>query len=228
MSARSTELGNGQVEGRVAIDRLVPPFHVVADIGAGYSRFVNWAKFALPIAALLLLVLILNWPKLQSSRESFALTFSSIGEDESGTTGMVNARFVGTDGDKQPYVITAATASQSNSEADVIKLNELQADMTFGSGIWVTMKADKGIYYRIQNRLELVGLVDIFSDLGYEFHAGDTMVDLSKKLAESRHAVHGQGPLGALKANSFRITKKGKNLIFGGNVRLVIEPTDKR
>ena len=207
-----------------ALDRLVPLRGTIQKVGSGYSRFVSMMKVGLPVMALLLVVLVLIWPSLQSGNESFQLTFASIGEDADGITGMSNARFVGTDAANRPYVITAATASQSNASADTITLNMLQADMTLGSGTWVTMTADKGVYFRIDNRLELIGPVDVFSDLGYEFHAGDTTVDLAANRATSNQAVNGQGPFGLLSANSFRFSDKGNNLIFDGDVKLNIEP----
>ena len=212
---------------RPSLDRLSPVRGTVTNIGSGYSRFVSFMKLGLPISALLLVVLVLAWPRLQGGTESFQISFADIGEDEGGTTGMLKARFVGTDGENRPYVITAATASQSNSSGDIITLNMLQADMTLGSGTWVTMTADKGMYYRIADRLELVGPVDVFSDLGYEFHTGDATVELSSNTVASRHPVQGQGPFGVLSAQSFRIVDKGRKMFFEGDVKLTVDPSVK-
>lgn len=224
MIATPVQANNGHNARKSALDRLTPARGAVESVNPGYSRFVSMMKVGLPIIALLLVVMVLAWPRLQTSSESFQLTFASIGEDEGGATGMLNARFVGTDADNRPYVITASTASQSNASGDVITLNMLQADMTLSSGTWVTMTADKGMYYRIADRLELVGPVDVFSDLGYEFHTGDTTIDLAASGAESRHAVSGQGPFGVLTARSFRFTDKGRRMFFDGDVKLTIDP----
>jgi len=209
------------------LDRLTPSRGAVENVNPGYSRFVSMMKVGLPIIALLVVVMVLAWPRLKTSTESFPISFSSLGEDEDGATGMVNARFVGTDGENRPYVITASTASQSNASGDVITLNMLQADMTLRSGTWLTMTADKGRYYRVADRLELVGPVDVFSDLGYEFHTGDTTIDLAASVADSPHPVSGQGPFGVISARSFRMTDKGRRLLFEGEVKLTIDPTGK-
>jgi len=212
---------------KAALDRLSPVRGAVENVNPGYSRFVSMMKVGLPIIALLLVVMVLAWPRLQTTSEIFQLTYASIGEDEEGATGMVNARFVGTDADNRPYVITAQTASQSNASGDVITLHMLQADMTMQSGTWITMTADKGKYYRLADRLELVGPVDVFSDMGYEFHTGDTIIDLAASIAESRHAVRGQGPFGNLSAQTFRFTDKGQRIFFNGDVKLTFDPVVK-
>ena len=212
---------------KAALDRLTPARGAVENFNPGYSRFVSMMKIGLPMVALMLVVLVLAWPRLQTTSESFQLTFASIGEDEEGATGMVNARFVGTDAENRPYVITAATASQSNASGDVITLHMLQADMTLSSGAWLTMAADKGKYYRVADRLELVGPVDVFSDLGYEFHTGDTVIDLAASVAESHSAVTGQGPFGTLSAAAFRFADKGQRIFFKGDVKLTFEPAVK-
>jgi lipopolysaccharide export system protein LptC len=209
---------------KLALDRLSPVRGAVDGVNPGYSRFVSMMKVGLPIIALALIVMVLAWPRLQTDGKSFQLTFASIGDDESGATGMINARFIGTDAENRPYIITAETASQANASGDIITLNMLQADMTLNSGAWVTMMADKGVYYRLVDRLELIGPVDFFSDLGYEFHAGDTIVDLAASAAESPHGVSGQGPFGVLTADSFRFTDNGRRIYFKGAVKLTIDP----
>ena len=76
----------------------------------------------------------------------------------------------------------------------------------------------------IDRTLQLDGPINIFSDVGYEFHAETARVDLERSTAESDKPVHGHGPFGTLSADSFRLVDQGKRLLFKNNVRMTIRP----
>ncbi len=223
-AASSMNVGAGGTARQTTLDRLTPARKVTPEVGGRYSRFVGFMKFSLPIVALILVVLVIAWPGIERQSDGFHLTFASIGSDESGAPGMVNARFVGTDGNGRPFLVTATTATQDPMQPDDITLNALQADMTLSNGTWLTLTADRGLYQRNAESLTLSGPVDLYSDLGYEFHAGDTRLDLAAGVAESAQPVSGQGPFGLLNAQSFRFSDNGQRLYFSGKVKLVVEP----
>ena len=54
------------------------PVEGATRVARGYSRFVHIAKRLLPVAALLLVVLVLVWPHLRVSDLRFRIGFSSI------------------------------------------------------------------------------------------------------------------------------------------------------
>ncbi len=223
-AASSFNVGAAGAARRTTLDRLTPARPAAAGVGGRYSRFVGFMKYSLPIVALILVVLVIAWPGIERETDGFHLTFASIGSDESGAPGMVNARFVGTDANGRPFLVTASTATQDPLQPDEITLNALQADMTLSNGTWLTLTADKGLYQRDVESLTLSGPVDLYSDLGYEFHAGDTRLDLAAGVAESGQPVSGQGPFGVLNAQSFRFSDNGQRLFFSGGVKLVVEP----
>ena len=141
---------------------------------------------------------------------------------------MVNARYVGTDGNNRPFVVTADSATAEPDNPDRIRLVALQADITFDDARWVTVIADSGVYDRLAQTLRLGEAVSLYSDDGFELHAGSTLVDLEAGSAASDAPVQAQGPLGVLNANSFRIAAAGRRLHFIGAVRATIDPGARR
>ena len=137
---------------------------------------------------------------------------------------MANARYVGTDANNRPFLVTADEALQDPSKPDLIDMVALQADMTLDNGVWMSVMASGGRYDRARQTLYLAGPVHIFSDVGYEFHTNSARIDLQNNIAESDEPVKGHGPFGTLSADSFRVIDQGQRLLFRQNVRMVIQP----
>ena len=201
------------------------PVHgAIADIGARYSRFVGLMKFLLPVAAAALVVLVVTWPEVYDRDSGFRIGYTSVGRGGAEAPGMVNARYVGTDRHNRPYVVTADTATAEPDNQDRIRLVALQAEITLDDGRWVTVIADEGIYDRAAQTLGLGDVVSIYSDDGFELHAGSAMIDLKSGAAASDAPVRAQGPLGVLTAASFQIPEGGRRLRFVGSVKVTIDP----
>ncbi len=201
------------------------PVHgAIADIGARYTRFVGLMKFLLPVAAAALVVLVVVWPEAYDRDSGFRIGYTSVGPSGAEAPGMVNARYVGTDRQDRPYVVTAETATAEPDNPDRIRLVALQADITLDDGRWVTVIADAGIYDRAAQTLGLGDAVSLYSDDGFELHAGSAIVDLKSGTASSAAPVRAQGPLGVLSAASFRIAEGGRFFHFVGAVKVTIDP----
>jgi len=209
---------------QTSLDRLTPLRGTLDSVGTRYSRTVNLLKYGLPAAALVVVLVVIGWPGVQRETEGFRLTFSSFVQDQDGAPGMLNARFVGADKEGRPYLITAESARQNPDNTGYIRLSNLQADVTLSNGIWLTMTARQGDYNSEARQLSLAEPVDIFSDIGYEFHAGDTVVDLATNEARSGQPVNGQGAFGNIQAQSFVLTDHGRNMLFKGGVKVTIIP----
>ena len=196
----------------------------IAGAGTRYSRFVGLMKFILPVAAAALVVLIVTWPETDDRDAGFRVGYTAGGLGDAGAPGMVNARYVGTDGHNRPFVVTAESATAEPDNPDRIRLVALQADITLDDARWMTVIADSGVYDRIAQTLRLGEAVSLYSDDGFELHAGSALVDLEAGSAASDAPVQAQGPLGVLKANGFRIAAAGRRLHFIGAVRATIDP----
>ena len=72
-------------------------------------------------------------------------------------------------------LVTAERAMQKEG-FDVFELTTLQADITTADGTWLSVTADKGEYSRSDRTLVLQGVIDIYSNVGYEMHATHAVV----------------------------------------------------
>ena len=185
-----------------------------------HSWFVGAMKILLPLTAAALIGLIVAWPDESKDAAGFQFSFASIIPGDPGAPGMSKARYVGTDVDGQPFIITADTVTPDIENPSNFLLTTLQADMEFDDGSWMSLMAPTGVYDRQAQILQLPGEVDIFSDQGFELHTTEARVDLARSIAEGNKPVQASGPLGVLEANGFRIVQRSERLYFTGGVKL--------
>jgi lipopolysaccharide export system protein LptC len=189
---------------------------------SSYSLFVGTMKLVLPALAVAIVLLVVVWPQLAPDERSFRVGVSDISEEDAGTLTMTNARFQGHDEQGRPFTVSADSASQANSGAELIELDKVHADITLADGAWVSVTADSGTYHRSDEDLTLQGSVNLFHDRGFEMRTERVEVDLKAGKAASDTAVEGQGPSGTLKAEGFRVLNKGERIQFTGKSRLKI------
>lgn len=191
---------------------------------AWYSSFVRWAKFGLPVVALLLIALVISWPHIRPGDTRFRIGFADLHVREAADPSMINPRYVGTDNDDQPYSVTAEIARRLTPDAPVIELDSPKADIALKDGTWLVLTAARGIYAKTVESLDLVGSVVLYHDSGYEFLTEKAKIDLKLGAAEGNVPVRGQGPFGNLQAQGFRLVNKGATIYFTGKSKLVIYP----
>jgi len=196
-----------------------------AERSGGYSSFVGIMRYGLPLAALLLLSLVVIWPLVTGREEGFRISFSD-SPDLDGSLRMVNARYLGADDRDQPYTVTAAEVSQTEPNSPLVTLKEVSADVFLedGGAQWFALSAREGLYERDQRFLDLIGDVSIFSDQGHEFHTERAHVDLAGRTADGDLPVQGQGPLGLLQAGNFHVDNGEETMFFEGGVTMTIFP----
>ena len=181
-------------------------------------------KFALPMAALVLIAMVVIWPQITSSTTGFSIGFSKIKISAPENPNMVNARFVGSDKRNQPFSITADLAKNLMLGGSNIELEMPKADIGIKDGSWIVLTANSGIYDQKGKTLNLTGAVNMFHDSGYEFRTQSAQINLDTGVAWGNTPVAGQGPFGRLEAEGFRIEEKGQRMIFTGKAKLVIDP----
>ncbi|MFC1673799.1 LPS export ABC transporter periplasmic protein LptC [Pseudomonadota bacterium] len=192
--------------------------------GGGYSRFVTWTKVLLPFLALILIVLVILWPRLKSD-DTFRIGFSSVHLSGEAEPGMDNARYAGTDENRQPFSVTADLARIIPGMAGEVALELPKADLTLEDGTWLVLTADTGRYVREQNTLELKGHVNLFHDTGYEIATEHLRVDLKAGSATGEADLTGHGPFGELQAKGLKLVDKGNVIYFTGPAKLLLYPS---
>ena len=188
-----------------------------------YSRFVTLMKYALPVVAGSVLLLVVVWPEFKPKPERFAVGISDLKVNVEGGQRVVNARFTGVDSENRPFSITADAVVQDAD--DGVKLTKPKADVTLAGDSWVAIAAPQGTFWRKPRVLNLVGGVDLFHDDGYEFQTEEARIDFRIGAASGDTPVKGHGPFGTVDAEGFRIVESGNRIIFNGKSRLVIFAT---
>jgi lipopolysaccharide export system protein LptC len=188
------------------------------------SRSVTVLKVALPLLAMVLLGLVLAWPRLNPDPREFRLGAGNLPINvEAEASRMLKPRYVGTDATNQPFTVTAEQATHAGS-ADRILLAEPKGDVTSKDGSWIAVQAHEGLYDRVKNTLGLRGQVQVFHDAGYEFRTEAADVDMQAGTASGTQPVEGQGPFGHLTAEGFQIFERGSRILFTGKARVELRP----
>ena len=189
--------------------------------GGAYSRFVSLTKVLLPFLALGVVALVIIWPRLKSEK-TFSIGFSSAQLGGETQPGMDNARYVGTDDNRQPYSVTADLARIISKSSGELDLDMPKAGLTMDDGTWLVLTADTGRYNGDAGTLSLQGSVNLFHDTGYEISTQQLKVFLKTGMAEGSQPLSGHGPFGELKAQGIKLIDKGKVMYFTGPAQLIL------
>jgi lipopolysaccharide export system protein LptC len=193
-------------------------------ISARYTRFVALLKVALPVGAVALAATVVAWPYLNGPQGGIRLAFTDVGVSASKGIRMTNVRFFDTDGNDQPISVTAEAVMQDTDESNIVRFTMPTADIQLQSGMWLALTAKQGELNRGEEKLSLDGSVNLFSDQGYELRTEHVEFDLRSQTATGNVPVEGQGPMGVLNAERFRVDQGGRSIHFEGKVRMVVYP----
>lgn len=204
--------------------RRRPPDHPIRiPAHRRYSRFVGFMKVLLPALAVVLLGMVVAWPRLSSDEERFQLNFADISQRAVENLQMVNARYYGIDNRNHPFTVTADLAREEPPGSGIMALEHPKADFTTREGHGVYVEAARGYYRQKEQVLDLEGEVSLFHDEGYELHTEKARVDLVRSLAEGRVPVTGNGPQGRLQGQGFRLLEKGRQIEILGRSGLSLK-----
>jgi lipopolysaccharide export system protein LptC len=188
-------------------------------------RYVGVLKLLLPAIAVVLVVLVAFWPQLRDRTGEFRLRFATIGSQEAEIVQMINPRFLGIDELDRRYTITAGRATQRDDGR--VNLENPKGDMALKDGTWIALSANTGIYHKGQQVLNLAGGVNLYHNSGYEFHTEQASIDLRQGTAKGNTPTTGQGPIGHIQSEGFRIFERGDRVLFIGKARLVLYGEEK-
>ena len=62
-------------------------------VGGSYSRFANSMRIALPLVAVVIVVLVIAWPQLTEEPNKFSLNIYNVATGETAARQIINARF---------------------------------------------------------------------------------------------------------------------------------------
>ena len=189
-----------------------------------YDAFVRWMRRILPLAALLVVLVIIFLPSLQSGEVSFTLSQTDVA-----TVGdqirMVKPNYRGTDSLGRFFEISADSGVQVSPDDPRIELTGITAQMELDEATEARMWSESGSYIPDDDTLRLDGDVLIETTDGNRFTAQQAAFDMTTKIARSDASVVGVGPLGTFIAQNFEIHVDEALAIFEGGVRMRVDPT---
>ncbi|MFO1243049.1 MAG: LPS export ABC transporter periplasmic protein LptC [Rickettsiales bacterium] len=187
-----------------------------------YTKFVHVSKWALAGVVAVVGVTMLVIPTLRSKEDRVNLAFSGVeNKDGDSSPTMLNPKLQGVDKQKQPFMVTAKTARQL--DTNTVELQDMQADMTLKGEKWLTVFARQGILKLNEELLNLNGKVELYHE-GYEMKTEQVTVHLNDSTAENNTSVEGQGPMGRIKAARFTVFDRGNRIVFNGGVTMTVYP----
>ncbi|MFT5180908.1 MAG: lipopolysaccharide export system protein LptC [Alphaproteobacteria bacterium] len=190
--------------------------------GFGRSRFVAAMKYILPGLAMALLVVVMAWPEFANDDNRFRIP-EAVGPIGTSRPQVLNARVLGVDSQSRPFQITADTSALKKDEGrEFYFLEQPKADIVLKDGSWVALTATDGEYEEETKYLYLVGNVNVFHDAGHEFSTPKARFNLDDRSATGNDPVEGQGPLGTLQSEGFRIFDGGDRVLFTGKAQMFV------
>lgn len=199
----------------------------VAESVAQYSRFVSIMKIALPVAAGILLLIVIVLPQLRQDDERFRLGSDMVGGEHTDALSMTNARYFGTDDKGQPYSVAAEGVRQRTNDDKAVDLVTPKANISLNGGKNMSAAASAGVYDRDNHKLDLSGDVTVQQDQDNKLVTTEATVMLKDGTASGRAPVTGEGTFGKLQASGgFDLSERGKIVHFRGPAKLTINPKD--
>lgn len=191
-----------------------------------YSRFVQFAKIALPLLALGLLSTMFLLSR--SVDLDDALPFYEGIEQIAREQQLASPKFSGVTSDGSTISVTADSAKPDLTDPRRMTAVKVTADILTQSGSRFMVTSEEALYDGNQDQLNLAGMVRITTSSGYELQTEELSADLAETGLLAPGPVNGTGPSGTLEAGSMELsgTSGSQVLVFKGGVKLVYEPTD--
>ncbi len=135
---------------------------------------------------------------------------------QSATTNVtiLNPRFEGRDSSDRPYVIIADTARRRPDNVGVVDLTNPRLSDEFDN----TVDARDGVFDRESQELELLGGVVMRDPAGYTFTTDRAKMYVRENRIVGETELHGVGPIGEIRGDTYEVTDNGRRLLLTGNV----------
>jgi len=217
MSVDKTEMQNDGRLNSLDLERNV------GSVNRNYSRFIKAMRYILPLIALGLLAVVATWSDMDNQiiavpkEELIPLTETVIGQTE-----LTNPRFESVDEFNQPITVIAEQALQSQTNPDLIDLQNPVADFKTEKGNAMHIEANSGTLEQEEEKLFLQQNVIIKHDEGYTLEAEELRMNMKTKQAFSDKEVRITSKKGVINAKGLDGNMETGILIFKGPAKLTL------
>lgn len=137
---------------------------------------------------------------------------------------MIGPRFTGRDSNDKPFVLTADTARRRPQQPGLVDLTNPKLEDETTS----TVTAREGVYDEARQVLELSGDVVMNDASGYVFNSDKARMFVHENRVESETPLQGRGPLGEVRADTYKVLDNGERVILNGHTWARIIPNNRR
>lgn len=197
-------------------------------VSKGYSRFIKAMRYALPILALGLIVVVITWSEIDDKivaipkEELLPSSDTIIGQTE-----VTNPHFESVDEFNQPITVVADQALQNQNNPDLINLTNPIADFKTEKGNAMHIEAQSGTLEQKEEKLFLQHNVKINHDDGYLVEAEELRINMKTKQAFSDKNITISSEKAVINAQGLDGNMEAGILIFKGPATLTIKELPK-
>ncbi|WP_298294746.1 hypothetical protein [uncultured Litoreibacter sp.] len=191
-----------------------------------YSRFVQFAKIALPLLALGLLSTMFLFSK--SVDIEGAIPIFEGAEEIAREQSLAAPKFSGVTSDGSTITVTAESAKPDLTNPRRLSAKNVMADIETQGGTQFMVLSDDALYDGTTDTLDLMGRVRITTSTGYQLNTDALVADLAVTGLVSPGMVTGTGPAGTLEAGAMELSGENGSqvLVFKQGVKLIYDPKD--
>ncbi|WP_374370040.1 LPS export ABC transporter periplasmic protein LptC [Dongia sp.] len=132
--------------------------------------------------------------------------------------------FEGRNDKDRAFSVTALSATETTGNKDIVNLEEPQAQIELSETSWIAVTAEKGVFDRQRDFVDLKGAVTLYYENGMTFVTDQAEIDLSNNDASSSLPVTGTDERRELTAEGFELRENGDVVFFKGRSHLRILP----
>jgi lipopolysaccharide export system protein LptC len=190
---------------------------------AKYSIQVEYLKFILPIAGLIIIILILAAllfrPKLPVN-----ITIGDSGIED-GKLVMNNPKLDGFDPKNRAYSVEAEKAIQSIENPTFVELIRIKAKLPMADGLSAHIEAGNGSFDVTAKKLELGGMVNVVTTNGMKLILQDAYFDLKAGTMSTHRSLNFTSESANISSQSLEIYENGDRIVFSNDVKLTLNPS---
>jgi lipopolysaccharide export system protein LptC len=192
-----------------------------------HSRWVRFAKFAIPVGSLIGIAAVGLVAYLDPFRKIENLSFGAVGVSGTNVT-MEAPKLTGFKNDNRPYEVTASAATQDVRKPNFVELKDLRARIvTDDKGSVANLEAAIGILNTQREQMNLRNDVKVVTDSGQQVLLRSAFVDFKSGSVVSNEPVTVLlGTNGQIEAEGLRVIDNGKQMSFKGRVRTTFQPAN--
>jgi lipopolysaccharide export system protein LptC len=188
--------------------------------GAAHDRLIGVMKIALPALIGIVLAFLVFSPLEDKQEVSFLLKKEEVDRAEERMR-VQSAQYRGQDNRGRTFVLNAQQALQRSATQPIVEMGGMNAQMDFETGP-ARIEAGRARYHIQDERVQVIGPIQISAADGYRMTTRDVAVDLRARRLASQGAVEGQMPLGRFIGGRLEANLSDRTVVLTGRPRLHI------